>query len=85
MEYIFLIALGWFIQEFEPFKYLADYVYSKLKPNSLIEYVFGSLECWQCCTFWSALALTWSFEKAVVASFITFVLQMIHEGWMRRR
>jgi hypothetical protein len=85
MEYIFLIALGWFIQEFEPFKYLADYVYSKLKPNSIIEYIFGSLECWQCCTFWSALALTWSFEKAVVASFITFVLQMVHEGWMRRR
>ena len=85
MEYIFLIALGWFIQEFEPFKYFADYVYSNLKPNSLIEYVFGSLECWQCCTFWSALAITWSFEKAVIASFITFVLQMLHEGWMRRR
>lgn len=85
MEYVFLIAMGWFIQEFEPFKYLADYVYSKLKPNSLIEYVFGSLECWQCCTFWSALAITWSFEKAVIASFITFVLQMLHEGWMRKR
>jgi hypothetical protein len=85
MEYIFLIALGWFIQEFEPFKYFADWLYSKLKPNSLIEYVFGSLECWQCCTFWSALAITWSFEKAVIASFITFVLQMLHEGWMRRR
>ena len=85
MEYVFLIALGWFIQEFEPFKYFADYIYTKLKPNNLIEYVFGSLECWQCCTFWSALALTWSFEKAVVASFITFVLQMLHEGWMRRK
>jgi len=43
------------------------------------------LECWQCCTFWSALALTWSFEKAVIASFITFGLQMLHEGWMRRK
>ena len=85
MEYIFLIALGWFIQEFEPFKYFADWLYSKLKPNSLIEYVFGSLECWQCCTFWSALAITWSFEKAVIASFITFGLQMLHEGWMRRK
>jgi hypothetical protein len=85
MEYVFLIALGWFIQEFEPFKYFADWLYSKLKPNSLIEYVFGSLECWQCCTFWSALAITLSFEKAVIASFITFVLQMLHEGWMRRR
>jgi hypothetical protein len=77
MEYIFLIALGWFIQEFEPFKYFADWLYSKFKPNDLIEYVFGS--------FWSALAITWSFEKAVVSSFIVFGLQLLHEGWMRRK
>jgi hypothetical protein len=85
MEYIFLIALGWFIQEFEPFKYLADLIYDRIKPRPLIDYVFGSLECWQCCTFWSALAITCSFEKAVISSFITFGLQMVHEGWMRRK
>ncbi len=85
MEYLFLIALGWFIQEFEPFKYLADYIYSKMKPRAITEYVFGSLECWQCCTFWSALAITWSFEKAVISSFIVFGLQLLHEGWMRKR
>lgn len=85
MEYLFLIALGWFIQEFEPFRYLLTYIHDRSGRKPILEYIFGAIDCWQCCTFWSALAVTWSFEKAVIASFITFVIEMIHELWSRKR
>jgi hypothetical protein len=85
MEYLFLIALGWFLQEFEPIKLAGHYFYEKTNRKPIIEYILGVFDCWQCSTFWGALIVTWDFKQAVIASFLTFVIEMIHEIWMLKR
>lgn len=85
MEYLFLIALGWFVYEFEPFKILSNYIFVKLGQREWLEYILGVFDCIKCATFWSALAWSWSFEKAVVASFLSFTLEMIYEIWSRKK
>jgi len=84
-HYLFLIALGWFIQEFEPFKMVINYVLSKLKPNDLLGYLANIFDCWQCATFWSAWIITQSFTDAVIASFLTYIIDLTYEAWMRKR
>ena len=85
MNYLFLIALGWFLREFEPLRIAASYVHMKLKQNLISEYLLGMLDCWMCLTFWSALAVTCSFKEAVIASFITFCIETIYDTWSRKR
>lgn len=85
MEYLFLISLGWFLQEFEPIKLGGHYLYEKLGRKPIVEYLLGVFDCWQCSTFWGALIWTWDFKAAVVASFLTFVLEMIYEIWSRKK
>lgn len=85
MEYLFLIALGWMIQEFEPFKIASNYIYVKSGRREWVEYITGVFDCWKCSTFWSALAVTWSFRDAVISSFLVFVLEMTYEIWSRKK
>jgi hypothetical protein len=85
MNYLFLIALGWFLREFEPLRIAAHYISTKIKPSLVVEYLFGMLDCWMCLTFWSALAVTFSFKEAVIASFIAFCIETIYDTWSRKR
>jgi hypothetical protein len=84
MEYLFYIALGWFVIEFEPFKMVALWINEKTGRKPVIEYMFGVLDCWQCATFWSTLLFTFSFKTAIVASFLTFVFEILNQ-WLNRR
>lgn len=84
-EYLFLIALGWFLQEFEPIKLLTNAIYIRSGKKEWVEYIFGVFDCWQCSTFWGALVVTLDIKKAIVASFIVFVINMIHDIWMLKR
>jgi hypothetical protein len=85
MEYLFYISLGWFIVEFEPFQSLAIYLNEKIGRKAWFEYFMEFVTCWKCATFWSVLAVTWSFEKAVFSSFLAFIAELIIEAWSRRR
>ena len=81
MIYIEIIALGWFITEFEPFHLLLEYIQEKIKPNNITSYLLGSFSCWQCMTFWSGFILTGDFLTACVASLGSLILY----GWMQKR
>jgi hypothetical protein len=84
MEYLFLIALAWWIREFEPIQAGVHWLRVKLK-SEMAEYILGAFDCIKCLTFWSALAVTWSFKTAVIASFLAFALELIYEVWSRKR
>ena len=75
MEYLFIIAIGWFITEFEPLHFVLDAVADKLPKNRLIAYLFGMFTCWQCTTFWTGLVLTQDFKVAVLASLGSLIAQ----------
>ena len=85
MELLFLIALGWFLIEFEPLHMALAYLQTKLPEWTVLEYVFNAFTCCQCMTFWSALVYTASFELAVTASFLTFIIELINQLWSRSR
>lgn len=85
MELLFLIAFGWLVIEFEPLHLFLRWVYGYLPKSELLEYLFNSFQCWQCMTFWGSLVWTGSFKMAVMASFITFIIETIHELWSRGR
>ena len=76
-DYIFYIAAGWFVMEFEPLKIGLDYLYSKFKRNETIDYLLGVIECWVCSTFWTTLILTWDIRKAVIASFVVYLFDIL--------
>ena len=81
MIYLNIIALGWFITEFEPFQLLIEYAQEKLPNNKLLQYLLGSFSCWQCMTFWSGWILSGDFLTACVASLGSLILY----GWMQQR
>jgi hypothetical protein len=85
MNILFYIALSWFILEFEPFQLFLVWFKSKLPKNETIEYLLGAFDCWKCFTFWLTLAVSWDFKTAVVASFIVFVFELIHELCSQKR
>lgn len=85
MEYVFLIALGWFIQEFEPFTLVAQWINEKTGKRPLLEYFLDIVTCWQCSTFWGSLIYTGSLKSAILASFFVFVIEMIYETWSRKK
>ena len=85
MHYTYLIALGWFLREFEPLRIAASYIHMKTGQKPVIEYIFGILDCWMCLTFWSALAVTFSFKEAVIASFIVFCIETLYDTWSSKR
>jgi hypothetical protein len=85
MEYLFYISLGWFIIEFEPLARLVMYLNDKIGRKAWFEYFIELVTCWKCATFWSVLIFTLSFEKAVVASFLVFICELILEAWSRRK
>ena len=87
MEYLFLIALAWWIREFEPIHLLLLWLRSTFKifQTETADYFLNAFDCIKCLTFWTALAVTWSFEKAVIASFLAFSLELIYEIWSRKR
>lgn len=85
MEYLFYISLGWFIIEFEPFAQFALYLNDKIGRKAWFEYFIELVTCWKCATFWSVLIVSFSFEKAVISSFLVFVIELILEAWSRRK
>lgn len=82
MEYIFLVALGWFLVEFEPLAMLIHYLNEKLKRPMWFIYVVELVTCWKCATFWSSLLITWDIKTAVIASFIAFIAENVFEKWI---
>ena len=81
MIYITVIALGWFLMEFEPFQILLDYTREKLTTKPIIDYIFGAFTCWQCMTFWSGWIYTGDILTAMIASLGSLILQT----WMEKR
>jgi uncharacterized membrane protein len=81
MEYIFIIALGFFITEFEPLHFVLDAVADKLPKSRMVSYLFGMFTCWQCTTFCASLAIYQSFEIAVISSLAAVII----EGWMQKK
>ena len=81
MIYITVIALGWFLMEFEPFQILLDYIREKLPTKPIIDYIFGAFTCWQCMTFWSGWIYTGDILTAMIASLGSLILQT----WMEKR
>jgi len=79
MIYLYIIALGWFVVEFEPIQILIDYLRGKTK-NNLLLYLLGSFNCWQCMTFWGGLILTGDFFTSALASLGSLII----ETWLRK-
>lgn len=81
MEYLFIIAIGWLITEFEPLHFVLDAVLEKLPKNRLIAYLFGMFTCWQCTTFWTGLILTQDLMTAALASLGSVII----DTWMQKK
>lgn len=81
MIYITIIALGWFITEFEPFHLLLEWLQTKIPTNNITTYLFGAFSCWQCTSFWSGWIYSGDFLTACIASLGSLILY----GWMQRR
>ena len=84
MEILFIISLGWFINEFEPIQLGVDYLNQKIK-HPIAEFILGIFSCWQCSTFWAGLIVTGSFTTAVIASFLTYAIEGIYDTWNNKR
>ena len=80
MDIIYIIALGWFITEFEPFHLFLDWFKQKLPSHPITEYLIGAFTCWQCATFWSGLIL-FGFWTAILASLGSLIL----ETWLEKK
>jgi hypothetical protein len=81
MEYLFIIAFGWLVTEFEPLHFVLDAVAEKLPKNRLLSYLFGMFTCWQCTTFWTGLILT----QDVMVSALCSLGAVIIDTWMQKR
>lgn len=82
MEYIFLIALGWFLVEFEPLAMLVHYLNEKTGRKAWFIYIIELVTCWKCATFWSSLLITLDIKIAVIASFSAFIAENVIERWI---
>lgn len=71
---ITIIAVGWFIVEFEPLQLLVDGVRQKTS-NNVALYLLGAFSCWQCMTFWSGLVYTGDFFYACIASLGSLIIE----------
>ena len=87
MEYLFLIALAWWVREFEPIHIGLHWLRNshRIFKTETADYLLNAFDCVKCLTFWTSLAVTWSFEKAVIASFLAFSLELIYEIWSRKK
>lgn len=74
MVYLTILAVGWFITEFEPLQWGLSKLNDKLPKSDLINYLRGAFTCWQCMTFWFGLAYTQDFFVAAAASFMTMII-----------
>lgn len=81
MEYLFIIAFGWFVVEFEPLHFILDAVAEKLPKNRILSYLFGMFTCWQCTTFWTGLVLT----QDVMVSALCSLGAVIIDIWMQKK
>lgn len=83
MIYLTLIALGWFIVEFEPIHFVLKALYDKVPSNDVTTYLYSAFSCWQCMTFWSAIVLTHDFYVAIIASLGSMLLETLVNRWTR--
>ena len=81
MIYITIIALGFFITEFEPLHISLKWIEDKLPANKYLSYLIGALSCWQCMTFWSGLIYSHDIFTAMIASLGSVILY----GWMQKK
>ena len=79
MIYITIIALGFFITEFEPLHISLSWLQSKTT-NKYLTYLIGTMSCWQCMTFWSGLVYSQDIFTAMIASLGSVILY----GWMQK-
>ena len=78
---ITIMALGFFITEFEPLHISLDWLRTKLPDNLAITFVFGSFSCWQCMSFWSGWIYTGQIFTAIIASMVSVIVY----GWMQKK
>lgn len=81
MEYIIVIAIGWFITQFEPIQFTLDSVFGRLPKHDLLTYIRNAFLCVQCMTLWAGWIYTGDFMTALVASFGSHVL----ESWLEKQ
>jgi hypothetical protein len=61
--------LGWFLVNFEPFKWILK----PLKHYGIYLYLYKLVSCLKCSTFWITLAYTQNIIIAIAASFVADV------------
>lgn len=61
--------LGWFATQFEPFKWILEY----LKQYRIYKYLYKLVSCPKCSSFWITLILTQNIVIAIAASFLADV------------
>jgi hypothetical protein len=61
--------LGWFVVNFEPFKWLLK----PIKQYGIYKYLYKMVSCPKCSTFWITLIYTQNIILAITASFIADV------------
>ncbi len=81
MEIITIIAIGFFITEFEPLHIGLGWLDEKLNLHKYIKYLIGAVSCWQCMTFWSGWIYSGNIFTAMIASLFTVILY----GWMQKK
>jgi hypothetical protein len=61
--------LGWFVVNFEPFKWILK----PIKQYGIYKYLYKMVSCPRCATFWITLIYTQNIIIAIAASFISDV------------
>ena len=80
MDYVFYIALSWWLVKFEPLQLSFDYIFSYLPINSVTITLHSALGCPKCVGFWSTLAISGNFFTACVVSLLSFTLDL----WLQK-
>ena len=81
MDYLIIIALGWFIKEFEPIELGVDYLKQKLPTNPITDYLLGAFSCWMCMTFWSG----WIYSGSITTAMLCSLGSLILLTWMQKK
>lgn len=89
IEYLYLIALSWFIVELEPLQELISFGHQKALTYSVrkkytylrlaADLIDNVLSCWMCLSFWITFAYTFNFLEACLISFVVWIVSSLVE------
>lgn len=76
MELIFLIAIAWWLVNFEPLLLFIDWIFSFIETTALTDYVHTAFGCWKCASFWLILLTTFDFSLACLGALIAYITNL---------